>query len=286
MKCMGANRSRMLAPADFPIIKSGAIHTLQFSGRMGDNRVLWIEDLTGGFWKSTSPLSKNKYTLSVTYTNTHKTRAGAGVPVRDNSAIQTLWTGKITSNEITLNCTPESANELSLDLAVSPVSWKAGDTVNVTCTVRNVSKKPQRFLAWGIEFANTLEITDVKTNKVVRKDGGRNATRRLTIDAYPLVQPGAEKKFYVQGTVKDNKRDGGASVTFSTPEKAGGLLWWNLTKGRSYSVKAVLHITENDIKRYPRNLHKEQETLWKGKIFSKPVTVRIPGQPKTPEDIF
>jgi len=75
------------------------------------------------------------------------------------------WIGTIKSNEITLNCLPPQNEKLKLDLSMSPAEWKPGTKVDITCTVKNISNKPQRFLAWGVDFANTLEIIDLRSNK-------------------------------------------------------------------------------------------------------------------------
>jgi len=265
---------KMAAPEkeNFPLLQPGEIYNysykIPFPGRFGN--------------KSYNLLKSGAYRLSITY-SVHGAKWSF-----NNKEIKKLqnecWKGKVTSNEIIFKCLPPEGRKLDLSLKISPVKWNNGTKASLTCTVRNVSNKPLRILAWGVGLSNTLQITDSK-GVIVRKDGGRDATRALTEDDYPLIKPQTEKKFTVSGTVTkiQNKNN---LYRFLIPEGSGGIIYWELQGGHTYSARAVLQI--NDIRSYGLHyrIKEEKDALWTGKIYSNPVSITVSGKQKKPDDIF
>ena len=83
----------------------------------------------------------------------------------------------------------EAVGGVRLALEITPTAWQTGDEITFGGTVENVSRKPIRVAAWGLDLAQALEVTDA-AGHVLKHDGGRNATRMMPHDAFPTIAPG------------------------------------------------------------------------------------------------
>ena len=156
----------------------------------------------------------------------------------------------------------EAVNGLRLALEVKPASWQPGDKVEFVCTVKNISKKPVRIAAWGLDLAQALEVTDAAGN-VLKHDGGRDATRMMPPDAFPTIAPGESKRFTLTGRLTEKKM-------LIVNELLGGIWHWSLADG-DYTIRAVFDRSPDDewMKR------QAGAPYWTGKAFSAPVKVTV-----------
>ena len=156
----------------------------------------------------------------------------------------------------------EPVNGLKIGLAISPMTWKPEGRIRFVCAFRNVSKKPIRVVAWGLELSQVLEVKE-SSGKVMKYGGGRDATRPMPADAFQTIQPGAIMKFSLTGRLMKNKM-------LLVNELLGGIWHWSLADG-DYTVRAVFNRREDDewMGRQARGPY------WTGKAFSAPVKVSV-----------
>lgn len=158
----------------------------------------------------------------------------------------------------------ETVNGLQLALEVKPTAWQPG-MIAFFCTVKNVSDKPIRVPVWGLDLAQALEISDAEGN-VVKYDGGRDRTRKLTADDFPVIEPGGVKAFVLRGQLTLQKM-------LAVSEPMGGIWTWQLADGK-YSVHAVFDRPAGD----DRLRREAGGETWTGKAFSPPVGVTVGGE--------
>ena len=163
---------------------------------------------------------------------------------------------------------------LKIALEVKPDSWESGSPVEFVCTVKNVSEKPIRVAAWGLDLAQALEITDAAGN-VLKHDGGRNASRMRRDADFVVIAPDAAKAFTLTGRITPLKtRIGGKQLIVN--ELLGGIWHWSLVDG-DYTVRAVLDRRADDawMRRQAGGAY------WTGRALSAPVTVTVSAKAST-----
>ncbi len=157
----------------------------------------------------------------------------------------------------------EAANGLAVSLEIKPVKWTAKAQIEFVCTVRNVSDEPTRLAAWGLmDVSHALEITNA-AGKTLPVDGGRNRTKPVTGEMFPVIKPGETRQFTLKGRVSETNM-------LIVNELQGGVWHWTLADG-AYSVRAVLNAdAANEVL---QRHAKTQGKLWTGRARSKDLQV-------------
>jgi len=155
----------------------------------------------------------------------------------------------------------KAANGLAVALEIHPASWRPGDEIKFVCTVKNVSEKPVRVAAWGLDLAQALEVKDAEGN-VPEHSGGRDATRPVPPDAFPILAPGKSKSFTLSGRLTDKKM-------LIVNELLGGVWHWQLADGE-YPVRAVFGRSADEWLR-----RQAPGKYWTGRALSVPVKVTV-----------
>ncbi len=213
------------------------------------------------------PGKPGEYTLWVEFES--KFSAKPGMKTR-------VWKGKLRSNAVKVVIAEtggKAVKGLQLSLAVEPVAWKPGGTVKLTCLVRNVSRKPIRIAKWGLmDVSPALEVTDA-VGRIIKFSGGRNATKRMPGDAFPLLKPGASRRFTLTGRLTPKRM-------LIVGELCGG--WWTWqTAGGTCTLRAVIDIPAGHQLR--KRFAAIDDKFWTGKIRSNAVKVRLGPKPKPPK---
>ena len=156
---------------------------------------------------------------------------------------------------------------LKLTLKCEPTKLVTGDKVVFVCTVRNDTGKDIQLASWGImDISPALELRDAD-GKVIPFRGGRDATRRLNADAFPMIKNGESKDFTLNGTIFDN----GSLGVF---ELMGGVWEWKTPPGK-YTLHAVFQMEARREEISKRFTDIKPEVFWTGKARSEGVAIEI-----------
>jgi hypothetical protein len=204
---------------------------------------------------------------------------------RGDGKLVMLWTGKAVSPPVKaavgeaagaarVDLAPtqgDAVNGLALSLEVKPASWRPGDAIEFVCTATNVSDKPVRVPAWGLDPIQVIEFTDAQGKTLANPGFRRTATRMIAPADFALIEPGQSRRFTLGGFMhelvpspaegKDGKR------WLSGGELCGGAFAWTLPEGE-WTLRAVFDVRPNA----------EWDKLaggacWTGKAFSAPAKV-------------
>ena len=168
----------------------------------------------------------------------------------------------------TAKATDEAAKPgIKLTLKCEQAKLVVGDKAVFVCTVRNGTGKDIQLASWGImDISPALELRNAD-GKVIPFSGGRDATRRLTADAFPMVKNGGSKDFTLNGTIFEN----GSLGAF---ELMGGVWEWKTPPGK-YTLYAVFQTEgrgEEIRKRFPTIT---PGVFWTGNARSDGVSIEI-----------
>jgi hypothetical protein len=159
---------------------------------------------------------------------------------------------------------------LTLSLKVEPVAIKLDAPIKLTCTFHNETGKAIQVPAWGLmDVCVALRVADARGG-VLPVGGGRDASRELTANDFPILKAGESKEFALTGYI-DPKG------TLIVHELAGGIWTWKMPPGK-YTLTAMVDTTHAKDAASPF-AHLRGESFWIGETKSAGVLIEVQNKP-------
>ena len=267
--------TRELTDADCPFLRAGE-KRFTLTGRIQRDGTLVVNEPQGGEY--TWELTAGSFTV----------RATLGVEDKDwtlpMEQMEMRWTGKVRSNAVKVTLAeakpahvdlapevPDEANGLKLALEVTPATWRPGDKIELTCSATNVSDKPIRLPAWGLDMFAPLEFTDAAGKKLPLPSYAAKHVREYVPEDFPTLAPGETKRFTANASFDAH----GGKQYLTVWEGRGGAWGYELPNG-TYQVSASAE-NKDSKERAAFPTLEQPLILWTGKALSSPVKVTVGG---------